>query len=194
MVVRNLKMREKRSVAEKGAEEGRREGNRNGGENFFKWSLSRLGDLGNQSNLRGDPRETEWGPSMEAKYTRQQKSNTSDVEDLICDVISHHMWPHVINQGILKHQAKNGVMGHLVWSFILTPPYNTHQQGCPDPTWLSLVAGNLNPTAQAAQVRPIISLWLKPIDSNYPPRRWSGHMKLPSRVKFLKVYKDSRYP
>ena len=59
MVVRNLKMREKRSVAEKGAEEGRREGNRNGGENFFKWSLSRLGDLGNQSNLRGDPRETE---------------------------------------------------------------------------------------------------------------------------------------
>lgn len=147
MGVKNLKMREKEGGTDRGCEERGLEGNWNGQKKTSECRLPALGDCGDQSELR-DPRETRCHPSMELQATRHQKGDTSDPGDLIWSVISTEA-EGLINQRILGHQAKNGSYGSsgLIFLLILTPLYNAHHRGCPDPTWSCPVTEHLVPTA-----------------------------------------------
>lgn len=147
MGVKNLKMREKEGGTDRGCEERGLEGNWNGQKKNSECRFPALGDYGDQSELR-DPRETKCHPSMELQSTRHQKGDTSDPGDWIWSVISTEA-EGLINQRILGHQAKNGSYGSsgLIFHLILTPLYNAHHRGCPDPTWSRPVTENLVPTA-----------------------------------------------
>ena len=77
------------------------------------------GESGDQAELGGDPRQTNWGPSMEVKSIRHQKGDTSDPGPLIWDVIST-LVEGLINQRILGHQQR--MEWWVIWSELWSHP------------------------------------------------------------------------
>ena len=84
------------------------------------------------------------GPTMEAKSTRHQGSDPSDLGDQIWDAVFTQL-EGLISQRISEHQAKKGVRGHPAWSSIWCWHFSTHW-GCRT-LQSPLVTGNEVPAA-----------------------------------------------